>query len=183
MNLTTAKLDISIEKFPKKIQELILNLNSKNLTNRLEARKEFVEMKSDALEFLKDLLKSDHEQLRWEVVKCIVEIHSTKSINLLLEIMNKDKESDVREVAARGLAKFGIQGLEPLLHRLIRGKGIIYLYETAAYPLRMQEDLIHSDHLHQLIDSLLESITLQEIVPTLATRVLNDIQKTKSNLS
>ena len=178
MNLIKNDIDIDISQFSKSTQKLIHLLHSHDLRQRLNARLEIVKKKSKALDFLEILLKSEYEQLRWEAVKCIVEIHSKKSIPLLLKVMNKDSESDVREVAARGLSKFGTLGVEPLLHRLIRGKGIVFLYETATYTLRKQEDLLQSEHLRKLITVLLNPEMQKEIVPFLANEVLKDLQKT-----
>ncbi|WP_338392098.1 HEAT repeat domain-containing protein [Fulvitalea axinellae] len=171
------ELDVDIHQYPEAMQNTVCLFMDEDGLVRTEARKKMVAKGNKSLSILEKLLESEVIQVRWESVKAMEEIADRTSIDTFIRLMEHDPESDVREVATHGLARFGKIGIVPLLEKLIQGRKHSFLYETAALTFRKLGDEYQKSHpaIHELVDALLSSEVPDETVPNLAEKVLRQI--------
>ncbi len=78
--------------------------------------------------------KSSSAHIRWNCLRALGEIHDRRALPVLVDALQDDDHS-VAWMAAKGLAQFGKDGLEPVLELLIGASMTPWLAETASYVL------------------------------------------------
>ncbi|MCG8474421.1 MAG: HEAT repeat domain-containing protein [Cytophagales bacterium] len=173
------ELDIDLKEFPERIKKLVLLLNDSNGLTRESGRAKFVAMDGEAITYLEHLLITNQDTLRWEAVKALEEIADKSSIPVFLRLMERDPSGDIRELAAKGLARFGHLGLVPLLEELIKRDPIEWIYETASLVLRRLSKQDHEKYpaIKPLTDALLSDDRTGVRIRPLAEKVLEEIEE------
>lgn len=120
-------LQHSSEKEIKKLLELLCNDDGHR---RKEAREKLVEIGEKTLDYVYDLLDHPKHICRWEAMKVIEEIGSTKSISVFIEALNDDK-SDIRWIAAEGLIRMGKYSVKPLLNLVAENYESVFILNGA----------------------------------------------------
>ncbi len=140
------------KEIPAHIRDLIDKLGSKDGTVRQEARQTFVEMGTDAVDFLAELIDVPTDIIRWEAIKALGQIADPLVVPLLIDALEDDWDS-VRWLAAEGLINIGNASVVPLLEQLRDRYDSVLLREGAHHVFK---ELSYQQH------------GLQEIVPLLA---------------
>ncbi|BDD03459.1 HEAT repeat domain-containing protein [Aureibacter tunicatorum] len=167
--------DLTEFDFPAEVKELLYLMMDRDGIKRKKARQMMVKRGEHAIPYLLQLVNVQHDQFRWEIVKSLEEISDKSLIPTFLTIMNKDENSDIRTIAAKGMARLGRLGIIPLLEMLIRGEHLFYLYDTSVYVLRSYNDFAENAEIESLIDKLLESEIPNTTVPPIAEKILNEM--------
>ena len=76
--------------------------------------------------------KSSSAHIRWNCVRALGEIHDRRALPVLVDALQDDDHS-VAWMAAKGLAQFGKDSLQPVLELLIGASMTPWLAETASY--------------------------------------------------
>jgi HEAT repeat protein len=157
------------------LQELIIKLGSDNGLERQKARKAFVKMGMDSIDFLMELLSHPKHIYRWEAVKTLEEIGDPVSIPLLIQAMEDDK-SDVRWIAANGLIKLGKHSIKPLLKILETKSDSVFVLEGAHhvfFELRENKMLPKGFPINKLLSALKNPEWVESVKP-IAYEILKD---------
>jgi hypothetical protein len=102
---------------------------------RIHARESLVKIGKPAVPQLVEALKRGSHWLRWEAAKTLGEIRDPIAAPALVEAL-KDEEFDVNWLAAVGLIKMKVGGVEPLLHALMAQADLPRLREGAHHVIR-----------------------------------------------
>ena len=168
------KEELSHYRFPKNITSSLYGLiDVNNYEKHLKARKSLVEKGEKILPVMYKLMNSDHKTIRKEAVK-VVELIADKSS--IPEIINalKDRESDIRWIAAEALIRIGRSSINPLLEALVADGKSSYLRQGAHHVLSRLTNEKDSDRMKQLIRILRNSqMEGPESIPVYAAIVLN----------
>ena len=78
--------------------------------------------------------KSSSAHIRWNCARALGEIHDRRALPVLVDALQDDDHS-VAWMAAKGLAQFGKESLQPVLELLMRASMTPWLAETASYVL------------------------------------------------
>jgi len=157
------------------LQELIIKLGSDNGLERQKARKAFVKMGMDSIDFLMELLSHPKHIYRWEAVKTLEEIADPVSIPLLIQALEDDK-SDVRWIAAKGLIKIGKHSIKPLLKILETKSDSVFVLEGAHhvfFELRENKMLPKGFPINKLLSALKNPEWVESVKP-IAYEILKD---------
>jgi HEAT repeat protein len=157
------------------LQELIIKLGSDNGLERQKARKAFVKMGMDSIDFLMELLSHPKHIYRWEAVKTLEEIADPVSIPLLIQALEDDK-SDVRWIAASGLIKLGKHSIKPLLKILETKSDSVFVLEGAHhvfFELRENKMLPKGFPINKLLSALKNPEWVESVKP-IAYEILKD---------
>jgi HEAT repeat protein len=157
------------------LQELIIKLGSDNGLERQKARKAFVKMGMDSIDFLMELLSHPKHIYRWEAVKTLEEIADPVSIPLLIQALEDDK-SDVRWIAANGLIKLGKHSIKPLLKILETKSDSVFVLEGAHhvfFELRENKMLPKGFPINKLLSALKNPEWVESVKP-IAYEILKD---------
>jgi hypothetical protein len=90
-----------------------------------------------AVPALLNISQSSSSWLRWHSIRALAEIRDPRAFPVLVQALT-DKDHSVAWMAAKGLAPFGKNCIEPLLHLLITTEMTPWLVETASYVLHYQ---------------------------------------------
>jgi len=90
-----------------------------------------------AVPALMDTSQSSSNWLRWHSMRALSEIRDPRAFPVLVQGLT-DKDHSVAWMAAKGLAPFGKDCVEPLLHLLTTAQMTPWLVETASYVLHYQ---------------------------------------------
>jgi hypothetical protein len=112
------------------IPELLVALASPSPVARRKAREALVALGKPAVPSLIQLLSHSKPHVRWEAAKAIGGIADPIAAFALVNAL-KDRDGDVRWLAAEGLAALGRDALPPLLAALIEQAESGWLYEGA----------------------------------------------------
>ena len=118
------------KKTPAGIPELIAALASPSPVARRKAREALVALGKPAVPSLIQLLSHRKPHVRWEAAKAIGGIADPIAAFALVNAL-KDRDGDVRWLAAEGLATLGRDALPPLLAALIDPSNSDWLREGA----------------------------------------------------
>ncbi len=102
----------------KRVPTLVADLASTDPTVRTKARKGLVAIGEPAVPALIRLLSHGKPHVRWEAAKALCGIADPIAASALVNALD-DRDSDVRWLAAEGLAALGRESLQPLLAALI----------------------------------------------------------------
>jgi HEAT repeat protein len=119
----------------EKICLLIETLHGPDATKRQSTRKALVTLGKAAVKPLIALLSDTRPHVRWEAAKALGKIGDPTSAPALVEAL-EDDDSNVRWLAAVGLAAMKLKGLMPLLSALVRHPYSIWLREAAHHICR-----------------------------------------------
>ena len=118
------------KKTPTGIPELIAALASPSPVARRKAREALMALGKPAVPSLIQLLSHRKPHVRWEAAKAIGGITAPIAAFALVNAL-KDRDGDVRWLAAEGLAALGRDALQPLLAALIEQADSDWLCEGA----------------------------------------------------
>ena len=144
------------------IPSLISYLDSQESKVREKARIDLINIGPPVIEFLADIVDSDKDIVRWEVVKILVQIEDPLATPLLIKALEDDKGS-IRWLASEGLIHLGDLVIIPLLIALQERAASIFLRAGAHHvlqkikpniPEEKQVSLMHSLKNGQVIDNL-----------------------------
>lgn len=138
------------------IEHLVEQLGSKKGTERMKARKKFVEYGDNAADYMIELLNHKNHIYRKEALKILVEIGNPAYIPFFLQAL-EDEESDIRWIAAKGLIKLGKSSLKPLLNLLVEKSDSIFVLAGAHhvfFDLRKQKKLPLDFPVNNLLEKL-----------------------------
>jgi len=161
------------------IQELIVKLSDKNGNERRHARAELAKLGDETVDPLIVLLDSADHKLRWEAVKTLGQVHSTKALPALIKSLTDDK-SDVRWLAAEGLIHLGKESLEHLMHELVKNYKSLHLRSGAHHILKSLKQKGHFEDTHDLIRKLGKHFNIGDIAVS-AEKLLEDLKKKTGN--
>lgn len=108
-----------------------------------------------AVPALIDASQSPSSWIRWHSIRALGEIHDNRGLPVLVRALG-DADHGVAWMAAKALASFGVDCIEPVLQLLITTSITPWLRETAAYVLRRQCQN-HSE-LKSYLDPLLQQL-------------------------
>jgi hypothetical protein len=119
MTPSTVKAAVAIaDKSDRCVPALVADLASADPTVRTKARKALVAVGEPAVPSLIRLLLHRKPHVRWEAAKALCGIADPIAASALVNALD-DRDSDVRWLAAEGLAALGRESLQPLLAALI----------------------------------------------------------------
>ncbi len=125
-----------------RIRSLVANLESDDPTVRTKTREALGVMGKPAVPSVIQLLSHPKPRVRWEAAKTLCDIADPLAASAMTNAMD-DRDSDVRWLAAEGLAALGRDGLRPLLAALIERAQSSWFCEGAyhvCYDLAKRED-------------------------------------------
>jgi HEAT repeat protein len=108
-----------IDKRAARIPSLVADLASPDPSVRTKARKTLVTLGKLSVPSLIRLLLHRKPHVRWEAAKMLCDIADPLAACALVNAL-ADRDSDVRWLAAEGLAALGREGLQPLLAALLQ---------------------------------------------------------------
>ncbi len=117
------------------IPVLVRQLSSPAGMTRLHAREALVAAGDPAVDPLIEALNDDHDVVRWEATKALVDIPSPRAAPALVAAL-EDDEFDVRWLAAEALIALGTPGLGTLLDALEARASSVWLREGAHHVLK-----------------------------------------------
>ncbi len=160
-----------------KLQELAAKLGSDDGIERETARKSLAEKGIQVIDILSELLSHPKFIFRWEAVKTLEEIADPAAIPLLIQALGDDK-SDVRWIAAKGLIKFGITSVKPLLKKLEKKSENVFVLEGAHhvfFDLKENNALPKNFPIDELLTAL-KNPEWEESVKPLVYKILNTVK-------
>jgi HEAT repeat protein len=107
-----------MEESAESIEKLIRALQCEDAVVRTDARRRLAAAGAPAVPSLIELLHSPEKQVRWEAAKTLESSAHVSAAPALVEALG-DPDPDVCWVAAEALSAIGVQGLKPLLDRLV----------------------------------------------------------------
>jgi HEAT repeat protein len=117
------------------LSELVRALESNDGMVRQHAREKLVQIGKPAVEPLGDALSSEHEQMRWEAAKALVDIADSRVAPALVERL-RDEYFDVRWLAAEALVTLQEEAVPALLSALEIHSDSIRLRDGAHHVLK-----------------------------------------------
>lgn len=96
-----------------------------------------VSLGSVAMPVLLDFARSKSDWVRWHSVRALSEIRDRRAVPVLVNAL-QDSDHAVAWMAAKGLAPFGRECIEPVLHMLTGARMTPWVVETASYVLHAQ---------------------------------------------
>ncbi len=159
------------------ITALIGGLAMKDAVGRQMARARLVSLGASAVPALIECLTDRRRLLRWEAAKALGDIADPAAAGVLLRSFD-DKDTDVRWLAAMGLAALGLDGLRPLLFALQARPDSIWLREGAHHVCHKLggRSLRFAALVHPL-QTALDRAEPETAVPLAAYAVLAELQK------
>jgi HEAT repeat protein len=131
MTLTTKRGTVALaDKRMSRVPSLVADLASPAPTVRTKARKALVTIGRLAVPSLIPLLAHRKPHVRWETAKALCGIADPLAALALVNAMD-DRDSDVRWLAAEGVAALGRDGLPPLLAALLERARSSWFCEAA----------------------------------------------------
>ena len=156
------------------IHPLILDLKSKNGLVRERAREKLVAIGAPAVTHLAKLTSQRAAILRWEAVKALGQIADPGSTPVFITAL-RDKDEEVRWLAAEGLIAVGAGAIEPLLQELVKKSKSVLLRKGAHHYFSALRDLEESSRFDDLL-SALESPEAKLNTPIAVEKLLKIMQ-------
>ena len=103
---------------PQDFNSLVSDLTCDDVIKCQKARRQLVDMGTDAIPTLIKALGNKRHWVRWEAAKALTQIGDDHATAALISAL-RDDEFDVRWLAAEGLIVLGRKALIPLLNALI----------------------------------------------------------------
>ena len=100
------------------LQDLVKRLSDRDGMARERARHDLVLTGPPAVPLLLELLEKGDKGQRWEAAEALAVIADARSISALIGLL-RDREWDLRWIAAIGLVKIGPQCLDAVLQELV----------------------------------------------------------------
>lgn len=108
-----------------------------------------------AVPALIEACRSSSAWMRWHSIRALAEIRDTRCFPVLVNALG-DNDHSVAWMAAKGLAPFGRECVEPILHLLTGAQLTPWLRETASYVLSAQ--CHHDSALKAALDQLVQEM-------------------------
>ncbi len=156
----------------KSVDQLLVQLSSKDATERRDARAALVKTGAPAVPSLLNALDAPQQHVRWEAAKSLAEIADPAAVERLVAALG-DKDSDVRWVVGEALIALGRETIKPLLVTLTKGDLPDGVDEGAHHVLH---ELAKRPDLASLLAPVLEAFKGPEpeiAVPLAAEKALN----------
>jgi HEAT repeat protein len=153
------------------VDELLAQLDSKDVTERKTARAELVKIGHAAVRQLLDALGGPRQHVRWEAAKSLAEIADPSAAERLVAAL-EDKDTDVRWVVGDALIALGQNAVKPLLTKLTESKPAEGVFEGAHHVLH---DLAQNADLASRLEPVLKAYKASEpdiAVPLAAAKAL-----------
>ncbi|MFC2086210.1 HEAT repeat domain-containing protein [Bacteroidota bacterium] len=168
--------DVDFEIFPDKYKRILERLASSDSSLRIETRNELVDIGTDIIAYLSEILFFNDHHLRWEAAKTINQMAETEGIEIQIKTL-EDDQSDIRWIAAEGLVKMGKKSIVPILKKLQEvGTDSIYLIKGAYHVLHkiyIEKEL--KEKLKPLVKALNSKKHYHQI-PALVNALLQEFQ-------
>lgn len=132
-----------------------------------------------AVPALLDASKSHSGWMRWHSIRALCAIHDRRAFPALVRALS-DPDHSVAWMAAKGLAPFGRECVEPVLHMLTTTTMTPWLAETASYVLNYQVQC--QADLRDYLDPLLQQMhqaTFRGYTSLTAQRILEQLKGSK----
>ncbi|MBV9229201.1 MAG: HEAT repeat domain-containing protein [Chloroflexi bacterium] len=113
--------------------------------------------------------------VRWHCIRALGAICDHRALSALVQAL-RDTDHSIAWVGAKGVARFGKQGMEPVLRLLITTDMSPWLAETASYVLRHL--YLHDQKLKPYLEPVLESmhgVAYQIATPNAARKALSQL--------
>ncbi len=175
-NEETEDLDLNLDEFSKELVPLIKELISDETLVRKNARQKLASMGSEILPQIYKLVSSHNRHLRWEGSKIVEEIADDESIPFLISLM-RDRETEIRWIAAEGLIRIGRTSIIPLLKELKENGDSAYIRAGAHHVLGVIFTAAEKEQYKDLLDILKSQIEIGELAPLHASRALKEFNK------
>lgn len=149
------------------IANLVMSLFSSNGMERQRARLRLVKIGRPVITFLIGLQYSRNQQVRWEAIKILSDIHHPDSIPILVNAL-ENSNTDVRWLAAEGLVELGEHSVLPLMEALEERGDSRVLREGVHHVLSELKQQGRFDDTHGILKLLRTHSLLAELRPTAA---------------
>ena len=165
----------SLRGFPDNLVKLINeSLDTEDYRKKMAARETLVKMGNTIISKMHKLLDSENDLLRMEAVKIVELIADSRSIPLLINLLD-DPLFDIRWLAAEGLIKFGRWSICPLLKAVRDGKSSLFFNRGTHHILLSLVDEEEKNKLKHLLQSLDNYHELGETAPVQASLALETV--------
>ena len=144
------------------IAALVDSLGSEDAEVRREARELLAARRGEALPHLITQLASPKEHNRWEAAKTLSVIKHPGSVEALVATL-RDRDEDVRWVAAEGLISIGESSLEPLLRELAFRYDSVEFRTGATHILHALSSVEHFEEIRPVLGALQKNILSYEL--------------------
>ena len=158
MSESKSAIAAASKKTPSRIPELIEAMASPSPVARRKARETLVALGKPTVPLLIQLLSHCKPHVRWEAAKALGCIADPIAASALVNAL-KDRDGDVRWLAAEGLARLGQDALHPLLAALIERNESDWLCEGAHHVCHA---LLKKRSLGQVLQPLLAALKQSE---------------------
>ncbi len=166
--------DLNPAEFADEIVVIMRGLVGESTQRRRDARKQLIEMGPVVLPQVSRMLKSGHQQLRWEAAQILKVMGSEEAIPMLLLLLS-DQEDDIRWIAAQGLIEIGRAAMVPLLGKLVEHAADPDIRQGAHHVL-VRLLTIRERHVHKkLLHALDHYQKTGEMVPHWAGELLDEL--------
>jgi HEAT repeat protein len=171
------EINNNLSNFPDNLVKLIKgSLDTKDLSKKLSARENLVNMGKTIIPQMHKLLDSKNDSLRMEAAKITELIADRRSIPLLINLLD-DPFFDIRWIAAEGLIKIGRRSICPLLRSVRDGRNSLFSNRGAHHILLGLVDEKEKNKLMPLLQSLDNYQELGETAPVQASIALKTVFK------
>jgi HEAT repeat protein len=154
VNTQTKKHDVNYQRVLS-IKNNIYKLTHESGLVRKKARELLVEIGKPAVDFLLSFIDHPDKNTRWEAVKALSEINDPDSAPFLV-IALEDESSEIRWMAAEGLAKMGAKGAWAVFDVLILEPDSIFLRKGAHHVLSRMAEIYDDPELkefHKILEA------------------------------
>jgi hypothetical protein len=156
----------------KNIKDLINDFTCDDITKCQIARRELVNIGSDAVEVLVKELSNKKHWVRWEAAKALGQIGDEKAVKALVEAL-EDNEFDVRWLAAEALINIGKSSVTPLLMALKDHGGKSLILRQGAHHVLHDMDKGNLQEMLKPVMASIEDTAPSVEVPLVAKKVLD----------
>ncbi len=170
----------SLRDIPDNLVKLINgSLDTKDSRKKLTARETLVKMGKTIIPQIHKLLSSENDSLRMETAKIVGIIADTRSIPLLLRLLD-DPIFEIRWISAEGLIKIGRRSICPLLKSVRDGRSSLFFNQGTHHILLGLLNENEKIKLMPLLQSLDNYHELGETAPVQASTALKTVFKCNS---
>ncbi|MEJ2738319.1 MAG: HEAT repeat domain-containing protein [Dehalococcoidia bacterium] len=157
------------------IESLINDFTCDDVIKCQTARRNLVDMGSDAVNVLVKELSNKKHWVRWEAAKALGQIGDKNAVKALVDAL-EDNEFDVRWLAAEALVSIGKDSLEPLLAALVDHGGESLILRQGAHHILHDMDRGDLDEIVQPVMAAVEDTAPSIEVPLVAKRALDTLR-------
>ena len=171
--MTEEKKELKYFGFPLKILKRLYSLiELDNYKEHIKAKQYFVKEGENILPVMHKLLKSHSRIIRKESIKVVELIAHKSSIPIAIDML-RDRETDIRWIAAETLIRIGRDSINPLLEALVANGTSYYLRQGAHHVLAELVNEKDPKELKQLVHVLRHGNEVPERIPVKAAHVLD----------